>query len=170
MKILTLLDWPARVAIGAVVAVAIGGGAFLIVRTSGDEGDPTVQGATTATVAATVTTATSVAPTSTLRAPTATAAPATEPPPTEPPPTRPPVPTATEDTRVSMGLPTAAQIQLGKDGTYFVADRGDGCTWVEYLRDNHPEIGLQVFLRTDCAVDFGVEFRPETGDVIAIVS
>ena len=64
--------------------------------------------------------------------------------------------------------PTADQIQLGKDGKYFIADRGDGCMWVEYLRDTSPEIGLQVFLRTDCAVDFGITFRPESGEVLRL--
>ena len=84
-----------------------------------------------------------------------------------PPPTQPPAPTP--DTRVPIrDLPTPDQVQLGKDGKYFVADRGDGCTWVEYLRDTSPEIGLQVFLRTDCAVDFGITFRPESGEVLRL--
>ena len=102
------------------------------------------------------------------RSPTATALPPTLPPPTEPPPTEvPPVPTA--DTRVPIrDLPTAGQIQLGKDGKYFVADRGDGCTWVEYLRENRPEIGLKVFLRTDCPADFGITFQPESGIVLRL--
>ncbi len=67
-------------------------------------------------------------------------------------------------------LPTADQIQLGTDGKYFIADRGDGCMWVEYLRDTSPEIGLQVFLRTDCPADFGVGFRPATGESFRILS
>ena len=65
-------------------------------------------------------------------------------------------------------LPTADQVQLGKDGKYFVADRGDGCTWVEYLRDTSPEIGLQVFFRTDCPADFGIAFRPESSVVLRV--
>jgi len=68
-----------------------------------------------------------------------------------------------------MGLPAVEQIQLGPDGKYFVADRGDGCTWVEYLRDTSPVIGLQVFLRTDCPTDFAITFRPETGEILALV-
>jgi hypothetical protein len=75
----------------------------------------------------------------------------------------------TPDTRVPMGLPTLDQIQLGPDGKYFVADRGDGCTWVEYLRDTSPVIGLQVFLRTDCPADFGFTYRPERGEILVLV-
>ncbi len=119
-------------------------------------------------------------------APLATLTPTTEPtvvPPTPSPsatttvPTLPPVPTQpppvpTADTRVPLGLPRADQFQLGEDGKYFVADRGDGCVWVEFRRvnDTDPRIGLEVFLRTDCPVDFVITFRPETGIVEPIIS
>ena len=84
-------------------------------------------------------------------------------------PTALPTPAPTADTRVPIrDLPTAGQIQLGKAGKYFVADRGDGCTWVEYLRENRPEIGLKVFLRTDCPADFGITFQPESGIVLRL--
>ena len=118
----------------------------------------------------------SVNPTAVQATPSPSVEPATSTPtstptaaPTLPPaPTQPPAPTA--DTRVPLrDLPTADQVQLGKDGKYFLADRGDGCTWVEYLRDTSPEIGLQVFLGTDCPADFAITFRPESGVVLPLV-
>jgi hypothetical protein len=88
----------------------------------------------------------------------------TEPPPTEPPPTE---VASTPDTRVPiMDRPTLDQIQLGADGEYFVEDRGDGCTWVEGLRQTYEGIGLEVSLFTDCPADFFFEFRPESGEII----
>lgn len=163
MSSLSVLDWAARILIGVLVAGAIGAGAFLLVRTSGGED--------LQAVAQLIETATPLAPTDTPApsTPTATALPPTQPPPTARPPTDVP-PAPTPDTRVPMGLPRADQIQLGKDGKYFVADRGDGCMWVEYLRDTSPEIGLEVFLRTDCPADFGITFRPESGLVLPLVS
>jgi hypothetical protein len=90
----------------------------------------------------------------------------TEPPSTA---TEPPTLAPTPDTRVPIrDLPTRDQIQLGPDGKYFVADRGDGCRWAEALRlNNSPEIGEEVILRTDCLVDFQIVFRPATGVVVA---
>lgn len=150
----------------AAVAVVTGGVAVALLAAAcgGGEGSSAfVQGESSVTV--------TITPESTAAPPTrtATALPPTQPPPTAPPATDvPPAPTA--DTRVSMGPPRADLIQLGKDGKYFVADRGDGCTWVEYLRDTRPEIGLRVFLRTDCPTDFGITFRPESGLVLPLVS
>ena len=165
----------AGVAKAALVAVSVGGlsaGAYFAYQTGpgGSAGADLPAGATEA-----------ASPTAPQTTPTQTAEPtavpptpspsATTVPPTQPPaPTQPPVPTATPDTRPQMVLPLADQIQLGKDGKYFVADRGDGCMWVEYLRDTSPEIGLQVFLRTDCPADFAVTFRPESGLVLPLVS
>jgi hypothetical protein len=158
---------PLRV-IGAVLPVlamaGLGVGLFFVIQTRGDDGASRVAGSPTDM-------ATFAAPTETpeLATPTAEAATPTEPPPTEPAATQPPA-SPTQDTRVPMGLPTAAQIQLGKDGRYFVADRGDGCTWLEYFRETSPTIGLEVFLRTDCPADFVITFRPETGIVLALIS
>lgn len=100
----------------AAVALVTGGfaGALLAAACSGDgtEPEPTI---------ATITPESTAAPTAIQEpvptdppTPTATALPPTQPLPTE----APPVPTA--DTRVPIrDLPTADQIQLGKDGKYF---------------------------------------------------
>ena len=111
--------------------------------------------------------------------PTATTPAPTEPPtPTLPAPTEPPTattaattePPPTPDTRVPIrDLPTADQIPLGPDGKYFIADRGDGCRWVEHSRDVSQDLGEQVVLVTDCPVDFGILFRPGTGEVFHLM-
>ncbi|MEX0786153.1 MAG: hypothetical protein WD939_05910, partial [Dehalococcoidia bacterium] len=78
-----------------------------------------------------------------------------------------PPPAPTVDTRVPIrDLPSVNQIQIGKDGKYFVADRGDGCTWVEHVRRDIPDIGEEVILDTTCPADFQYVFRPELGEVI----
>ena len=119
------------------------------------------------------TTAATVSPTAAPANPSPTAEPPTGTPtstsePTAlPPPTQPPAPTP--DTRVPIrDLPTADQVQLGKDGKYFVADRGDGCMWVEHGRRRYESVGLRVSLFTDCPGDFFFDFAPETGEVIFV--
>ena len=67
-------------------------------------------------------------------------------------------------------LPTADQIQLGKDGKYFIADRGDGCTWVERVRETDPELGVTIILHTDCPAFFAYAFRLTSGEVFILVS
>ena len=62
-------------------------------------------------------------------------------------------------------MPTADQIQLGKDGKYFIADRGDGCTWAEGFRQQSETVGLEVSLFTDCPTSFFFVFRLETGEI-----
>ncbi len=117
-----------------------------------------------------------VTPQSTPAPPTATALPPTQPAPTQPPPTAPPPADAakfpTLDTRVAIrDLPTVNQIQLSKDGNYFIADRGDGCTWVEVLRLTDSELGETVILHTDClAAGFAIAFRPASGEVFMLIS
>ena len=160
MAIFSALDWPIRLLLGALVAAAVGTGVFLLVRTSGNGDQP-------AAVVATMTVEAS--PTLDQLSPTPQP-PATEeptlPPPTEVPPTVEPTP----DTRVAIrDLPTLDQIQLGADGKYFLPDRGDGCRWIEYVRREDPEIGLEVFLRTDCPADFAITFRPQSGVILMLV-
>ena len=173
------LAWPWRRAnvsslatgVAGVMAVLLVVGVGLLVwglvRTDGDADASAAAGATAAaSPTALLSTRTPTAePPTPQPTPAATALPPTQPPaPTEAP------PAPTPDTRVAiMDLPTADQIQLGEDGKYFIADRGDGCTWVEYLRDTSPEIGLQVFLGTDCPADFAITFRPESGLVLRLV-
>ena len=98
-------------------------------------------------------------PTST--APRIGPAPSTPTPPAPSPPDPPPIPSGP-----FTDLPTLGQIQLGTDGTYFVADRGDGCRWEEFYRSPSPDIGVEVFFRTECEVDFGFMFRPATGEIL----
>jgi hypothetical protein len=160
MAIFSALDWPVRLLLAAMVTAAVGTGVFFLVRTSGDGSQPSgVVGTTTA----------EASPTSDQLSPTpqppATEEP-TQPPATEAPPTVEPTP----DTRVAIrDLPTPDQIQLGKDGKYFVADRGDGCRWDEYSRMSDPETGTSVFLGTDCPADFRISFRPATGEVFMVL-
>ena len=80
-------------------------------------------------------------------------------------------PRPTPDTRVAIRtLPTRDQIQLGADGKYFIADRGDGCRWAEHSRLVEPETGTEVFLHADCPTDFAVGFQPATGEVSIVVN
>ena len=176
------LAWPWRTAnvswlatgVAGVTAVLLVVGVGLLVwglvRTDGDADASAAAGATlSASPTATLATLTPTTEPPTPQ-PTPTPNATAQPPPTVPPPTDVP-PAPTPDTRIAiMDLPTADQIQLSEDGKYFIAERGDGCTWVEYLRDTSPEIGLQVFLRTDCPVDFAITFRPESGLVLRLVS
>lgn len=114
---------------------------------------------------------TQVAPTATPAPPTATPTEAipTQPPPTVPPPTPAP-PTPTPDTRMPIrDLPTLEQIQLGPDGKYFIADRGDGCRWVEHSRTASPDFGQEIVLITDCPIDFAILFRRETGEILMLM-
>jgi DNA-binding CsgD family transcriptional regulator len=161
-----LLFWPrwlSPVVAGALaVAVAAGAGVLVWALVATRGGELTEAGlvpTATATATAIVTSTPSPAPTEAV---------ATELLPTEPPPTAVPTP----DTRVAIReLPLADQILLGQDGKYFLADRGDGCRWVEVFRVNDtPEIGDEVILRTDCPVDFQIAFRPASREVLAMVS
>ncbi len=163
MAVFSVLDWPIRVALGVLVAASVGTGAFFLVRTSGDSSQPSAA-LTTATVAASPTSSPPQATPTALVQPTnePTQRPATEVPPTVEP---------TPDTRTPItALPTADQIQLGPDGRYFIADRGDGCRWHEYTRLDDPEIGTEVFLRTDCRTGFALTFRPNSREVLRLVS
>ncbi len=63
-------------------------------------------------------------------------------------------------------LPTLDQIQLGADGKYFIADRGDGCEWTERMRTVDTYFGLEVDLSTNCPVDFGYTFRPDRAEIV----
>jgi hypothetical protein len=163
MAVLSALDWPIRVLIGAVVAAGVATGVVFLVRTSGN-GEQPASVVATMTVEATPTVDT-LSPT--LQPPATeepTPPPATEAPATEAPLTQQPTP----DTRVAIrDLPRLDQIQLGADGKYFVADRGDGCVWTERMRTVDSYFGLEVDLSTDCPVDFGYTFRPERGEVVA---
>jgi hypothetical protein len=162
MAVLSRLGWPVWLLIGAVIAVGLGAGVFFLVRTGGD-------GEQSAAVVATITAA---SPTAVQPAATPTLAPQPTDVPTQPPATEaPPTVEATPDTRVAIrDLPTRDQIQLGPDGKYFIADRGDGCVWHERLRETDPDIGLEVILGTDCPADFGITFRPNSGEVFILMS
>ena len=155
------------------VVVSIGGlsaGAYFAyqVGPGGDGDDTTVLAGATVPASPTALLAT-LTPTAEPPTPQPTPSPSsTALPPT---PTQPPAPTATPDPRVPMGeIPTADQIQLGKDGKYFIADRGDGCMWVEHQRDTHTELGDIVFLSTDCPVTFGYVYMVKTGEVSVLIS
>lgn len=157
MAALSALDWPLRLLIGALVAGSVGTGVFLLVRTSGD-------GAESPQVVATMPLETATATATALpRATPTTPAPlATE----EPVPTK-GLPQPTADTRIPIReLPTVDQIQLGGDGRYFIADRGDGCRWDERLRLDVSSVGEEVIFGTDCQADFQFVYRPDTRDVI----
>ena len=148
------------VALGSLAAVlaasGIGVGVYLAVRgDGGGSNEHTVRATNTSTVTATRTAAAAT--------PTSTESPAT--------PTEPPTLAPTPDTRVAIrDLPTADQIQLGPDGKYFLPDRGDGCRWVEHARVPLPDFGEAIVLSTDCPADFGITFRPATGEVAMLVS
>ena len=47
-----------------------------------------------------------------------------------------------------------------------IADRGDGCTWVEGFRLRSEAVGLEVSLFTDCPAGFFFDFRPDTGEIL----
>jgi hypothetical protein len=66
--------------------------------------------------------------------------------------------------------PTLDQIQLGKDGKYFIEDRGDGCAWTEVSRLQDADVGERVILGTDCPSDFSFEFRTSAGEVFLLIS
>ena len=135
------VSWLATGAAGITAVLVVAGVALLVwglVRTDGDAGasaDADVPAGATTPLA-------TLTPTTEPPTPQPTPSPSATSVPTLPPAaTQPPAPTA--DTREPIrSLPTADQIQLGNDGKYFIADRGDECTWVEYLRENRPEIGL----------------------------
>ena len=158
-----------KVAAVALVTGGFAGGIYWAVQVGGSDGSSAF-GQTEPSVTVTITpvTITPLAPTDTPAPPTATALPPTQPPPTEPAPADVPL-AATPDTRVAiMDSPTLDQIQLAKDGSYFIADRGDGCTWVEVFRGTITFQGeeiLNVTLDTDCPADFFFAFRPETGKI-----
>lgn len=159
MAVSARVAWSLRLLAVAVVTGALSVGVYLLVQAGGD-------GPAQADVAPTET-HTPIPPTETLPPPTPTATEAigTPPEPTAPPPT-PTAPVPTPDTRVAIrDLPTLNQIQLGQDGKYFIADRGDGCRWVERVRQSYEGTGLGISLFTDCPADFFFEFRPETGEV-----
>lgn len=164
MAVVSKVGWPVWLLIGAAIAVGLGTGVFFLFRT-GSDGEQTVTVVATITAAASATTAQPVAsPTSQPPLPTNEP---TQPSATEAPPTVEPTP----DTRVAIrDLPTRDQIQLGADGKYFIADRGDGCAWREHSRLNDPDVGLEVILWTDCPVDFAITFRPNSGEVFMLVS
>ncbi len=137
------------------------GGALLAAACGGSE-DGNASGQTEPSVTVTIT------PESTAALPTPTALPPTQPPPTEPAPTDVP-PAPTPDTRVAiMDRPTLDQIQLGKDGKYFIADRGDGCIWVEHSRTVSPDFGEEIVLVTDCPIDFAFVYRIGTGEIFPL--
>ncbi|MEX0786204.1 MAG: hypothetical protein WD939_06165, partial [Dehalococcoidia bacterium] len=164
MAFLTALDWPIRIVLGVVVAGTLGAGVVLAVRTSGGD-DAQVAGQLTGTPPTLAPSTTSGPPTPGLTG-TAAMATTTQPAPTQPPATE---PQPTEDTRVAIqDLPSAAEIQLGKDGKYFIADRGDGCTWVEGFRRESATVGLVVSLYADCPAGFFFDFRPDTGEVFFV--
>ena len=147
-----------KVAAVALVTGGFAGGIYWAVQISGGDGGSAF-GQTEPSVTVTIT------PESTAAPPTATALPPTQPPPTEPAPADVPL-AATPDTRVAiMDSPTLDQIQLAKDGKYFIADRGDGGMWVERVRRPSPTVGPEVSLFTDCPADFFFVFRPETGEI-----
>lgn len=147
--------------LAVVVAAGVGIGIYFALQDRDDDDKQVIVGPSA--------TQTRAVATDTPPRPTATAVPPTEPPPTAPPATAaPPVPT--QDTRVAIrDVPSADQIQLGPDGRYFVADRGDGCTWAEYSRITDPYFGLEIQFSTDCPADFGITFRPETGEVVVFM-
>ena len=160
----------AGVAKAALVAISVGGlsaGAYFAYQTGpGGSAGADVPAGATVSASPTAPLATLTPTTEPTAVPPTAQATATAVPPTQPPPTQPPVPTATPDTRVAiMDNPTLDQFQLGKDGKYFVADRGDGCTWVEGARRLSETVGLVVSLFTDCTTDFFFVFRPETGEI-----
>jgi hypothetical protein len=149
------------IAIASVVGLLVAGFITYFAVNAGDSsgGAPTVQQTTTTEVPTTPPPLTE-SPTETPPAPTA--GPTT----TEPPLQESPTP----DTRIAIrDLPTLDLIQLGPDGKYFIADRGDGCTWMEYFRRNDPDIGEEVFLQTDCITDFAIAFQPESGGISMLV-
>lgn len=155
MTLLSALDWRIRLLLAGVVAVGVGIGVFLLVRTSGNGSNEQVVVLATATPAV-------VAPTPSAATPASTQPAATT--------TQPSAATPTPDTRVAIrDLPTLDQIQLGSDGKYFVADRGDGCRWVEHARSVNEVAGESVVLSTDCPTDFGYEFYPATGGIFLLV-
>lgn len=147
----------ARLALGAAL---VGG---LLVACGGGDDDARVEGEVTATPPTIASTATVAPPTAAPTKPAPTQVAPTQPPATEPP----PAPTA--DTRVPIqDLPRLSQIQLGEDGKYFVADRGDGCVWVEVFRGEFTLEGEEIFqitLDTDCPADFNYAYWPEMDEV-----
>ena len=168
------VSWLATGVAGVVAVLLVVGAGLLVwglVRTDGDADASAASGAASGATAAASPTATLPPLTPTAEPPTPQPTPAaTALPPTQPPPTEAP-PAPTPDTRVPIrDLPTADQIQLGEDGKYFIADRGDGCTWVERVRQTVPQIGEIVVLHTDCPADFAITFRPASGDVAMLVS
>ena len=165
------VSWLATAVAGVTAVLLVVGVGLLVwglVRTDGDADASTASGATVA-----------ASPTALLPPPTPTAEPTTPQPtpaatallPTQPPPTAPAPPAPTPDTRVAiMDLPTADQIQLGEDGKYFIADRGDGCTWVERMRQTVPKIGEIAILHTDCPTDFAYTYELASGEVSLLLS
>ena len=159
-----LSAWWVRLLAAALVLGGLSAGIYFAVQAGGDSDEPP-QGARPQSAVEFTATATAAPPT--RAAPDATATP---PQPTAPPAT-PIAPIPTPDTRIPiLDLPTLDQIELGPDGKYFIADRGDGCTWSEALRLESESSGEEVILRTDCPSDFQILFRPDTGEIFIVIS
>jgi hypothetical protein len=68
---------------------------------------------------------------------------------------------------------TTADIQLGEDGKYYIADRGDGCAYRETARTPARVIGalqlpeMAMLWADDCEV--GYSYEPTTGRLNAVV-
>jgi hypothetical protein len=64
---------------------------------------------------------------------------------------------------------TAADIQLGKEGKYFIPDRGDGCAYVEIARSPATTIAGRSFPEQVTLQAEGCElmwdYEPSTGDI-----
>lgn len=67
-----------------------------------------------------------------------------------------------------MNPPGVREFQVGPDGRYFVAERGDGCAWSEVYRGTITVGGEninEVILDTDCSADFNFVLWPDKGQV-----
>lgn len=150
MAVINALAWPLRLLAVGLVTAGLGGGVYFLAQAGGSGNHPLAL-AGTPTMALTPETPASTPPTPTATEAAPTALPLT----------------ATPDLRVPIRtLPTVDQIQLGSDGKYFIADRGDGCRWEEIHRDTYPSVGVEVVFGTDCRADFNFVFRPESGEVL----
>ena len=66
--------------------------------------------------------------------------------------------------------PLPSEIQTGPDGKYYIADRGDGCPWMEWQRSVQADGRTKVVLTTVCEDGIALWYFPETGEMTFVVS
>jgi hypothetical protein len=81
-----------------------------------------------------------------------------------------PTPTPLTGGEPRRDIPPASEVKLGTDGKYFIPDRGDGCPWIESVRNTSADGEITVFFETECPADFWWDYNLSTGEVHRVTS